>query len=365
MLIVDAHEDIAWNMLAFGRDYLESSLMVRQREAANSPRRGGQAMLGWSDWLQGRVGVVFATLYASKRSDMSSSKYGYRDMAEAHELYKQQLSTYHELVATHPDKFRLITNQTHLTDVLMGWQTNNPQVGLVILMEGAEGIQHPQELRWWYEQGVRIIGPAWSQTRYAGGTGAPGPLTDLGHELLEGMADLNMVLDLSHMTDEGVEAALEIYPGPIIASHSNARALLPQSNSPERHLSDSTILRLAKRGGIIGVVLANPFLDDTVTWLDTARPVTLAQVVAQIDYYCQLIGDTAHIGIGSDFDGGFGAELAPQGMESVADLVKIGAALADYGYGDDDIEAIMGDNWLNLLRHTLPSPKGRVHLGGK
>jgi len=364
MLIVDAHEDIAWNMLAFGRDYLESSLVIRQREA-NNPTRGGHAMLGWSDWLQGRVGVVFATLYASKLGGMSSSKYGYRDIAEAHKLYKQQLSTYHGLVTTHPDKFRLITNQTHLADVLRGWQTDSPQVGLVILMEGAEGIQHPQELQWWYDQGVRIIGPAWSQTRYAGGTGAPGPLTQLGYELLEAMADLNMVLDLSHMTDEGVEAALEIYPGPIIASHSNARTLLPLSNSPERHLSDSTVLRLTKRGGVIGVVLANPFLDDTVTWTDTARPVTLAQVVSQIDYYCQLIGDTAHIGIGSDFDGGFGAELAPQGMESVADLVKIGAALADYGYGDDDIEAIMGDNWLNLLRHTLPSPKGRVHLGGK
>ncbi len=68
MMIVDAHEDLAWNMVAFGRDYTQSVAQTRAREASTPiPGYVGEAMLGWPDWIQGGVGLVFATLYATQK----------------------------------------------------------------------------------------------------------------------------------------------------------------------------------------------------------------------------------------------------------------------------------------------------------
>jgi membrane dipeptidase len=82
--------------------------------------------------------------------------------------------------------------------------------------------------------------------------------------------------------------------------------------------------------------------------------VTLQHVVAQIDYVCQMAGDADHVGLGTDFDGGFGVQATPAGIDTVADLQKLAPLLAERGYSQDDIAAILGQNWLNRLRQNLP-----------
>jgi membrane dipeptidase len=239
---------------------------------------------------------------------------------------------------------------------LTEWVAASPEqrrVGLILLMEGADGVRQPEELAFWFYQGERNIAPAWIGTRYAGGTGEPGPFTPAGRVLLQEMAELGLILDLSHLAEEGVEEALASYPGPIMASHSNARALL-LANQPDRHLSDQTIRRLAERGGVIGVVLPNDFIKNGITLADPKSKVTLTDVVTHIDHMSRLVGHTNHIGLGSDFDGGFGRAHTPAGLESVADLPRLGDALAEHGYSPNQVEAIMGGNWLSLLRRALP-----------
>lgn len=361
MIVVDAHEDIAMNILLYGRDYSRSVADTRQREAGTAiPQRGGVAMLGWPEWLTGRVAVVFATLYVSpaRYREGPWDTQCYANKAQAHRLYWQQVHTYQQLAAAHPDKFYLIRSRADLEQGLAPWQNGNStgrRVGLVLLMEGADGILQPSELPDWHAAGLRIIGPAWDATRYAGGTQHPGPLTNAGRELLRQMARLGMTLDLSHMTDAGVDEALDTYSGPIIASHSNARALLPNAPQPQRHLRAETIRRIAGRGGVIGVVLLQSFLGDGgIPFKDLRRQLPLETVIAQIDYSCQLVGHTRHIGLGSDMDGSFGQERTPFGLDSVADLTVIGEELSKRGYSAADIEGIMGGNWLNLLRRTLP-----------
>ncbi len=358
MIIVDAHEDLAWNMLSFGRDYTQSVAQTRLREA-NTPIPGyvGQAMLGWPDWIAGQVGVIFATLYASpaRRARPWATQY-YHQAEEAYQLLQAQLRLYQKLVTDHADKFYLISSRADLRAGLVDWAglaQDRRRVGLVLLVEGADGIRQPSELPYWYEQGVRIIGPAWAATRYAGGTAEPGPFTEAGRALLQSMAELGLILDLSHLTDEAVEEALDRYPGSIIASHSNARALLGD-NDPDRHLSDRTIRCIAARQGVIGVVLPNDFLKNGVRLSDPRSRVTLVDVVAHIDYSCQLVGGVGHIGLGSDLDGGFGLEHVPSGLDSVADLPRIGEALDKRGYNSAEVEAVLGRNWLNLLERTLP-----------
>lgn len=369
MIIIDAHEDIAWNVLTFQRDYTRSVSETRTLEVGSeAPARNGDTLLGWPEWVRGRVGLIMATLFAapSRRCKGSWDVVCYADPQAAHRLYWTQLDVYRRLEDQHPDKFRLVADGAALDEVLEGWrnypvadgdegswEVAAPPIGLVLLMEGADGIRDPGELERWYQAGLRIIGPAWSATRYAGGTWEPGGFTREGHTLLEAMADLGMALDVSHLSDEGVQQALDRYPGQILASHSNARALLADSAEPQRHLSDPIIRAIAEREGVIGIAIYNFFLSGAWRPADGREGVSLDHVAAQIDHVCQVTGSATHVGIGTDFDGGFGLQGVPAGLDSVADLGLIGGALKSRGYEQNDIDAVLWGNWARLLKHTL------------
>jgi membrane dipeptidase len=381
MLIVDAHQDLAYNILTFGRDYSRSALKTRAREqGSETPQRNGDTLLGWPEYRRGRVGVIFATLFASPARHALGDwdTQAYKTSEQAHELYRGQVDAYYRLVDKHPQRFRLICSHKDLQAVISIWmqEDNHPTetlpspeepeldeegqpeqlplpVGLVMLMEGAEGVRHPGELGEWWQLGVRIIGPAWAGTRFCGGTREPGPMTKEGFELLEAMAEIGFVLDVSHMDEPAVLQALEAYPGTIIASHSNAAALLKGADT-NRHLSDRVIAGLLERDAVIGTVIYNGFLQPGWRMADGRQQVTLQEVVAQIDYICQRAGDPLHAGIGTDFDGGYGWQSVPGEIDSIADLPKLVPLLAEKGYQKDDIAAIFGRNWLDRLNGILP-----------
>jgi membrane dipeptidase len=375
MLIVDAHEDLAWNMLTFGRDYTLSSAQIRQAEAGGpTPDLNDDALLGWPDYQRGQVAVVFASLYVTPiRYQLGGwDRLAYADVSQAERLYRQQIDAYERLANDHADKFRLIYARRDLGEVLKTWEDdlssspkdkqgaagdeaseNGSLVGLVISMEGAEGVRDPGELDQWWQRGVRIIGLAWSGTRFCGGTKEPGPLTAEGFAMLEGMSDLGFGLDLSHMDEQAALQALDAYPGVIIATHSNAQALVKDPSS-NRHLSDRLIHGIIERDGVIGLVAYNGFLKAGWRRGDRRQEVGLDRLVAQIDYICQLAGDARHAGIGTDFDGGFGLQSVPPGIESIADLQNLAAPLAEMGYTSEDIAAILGANWLARLKKILP-----------
>lgn len=359
-LVVDAHEDIAWNMLSFGRDYFRSVEETRESERGSyAVTRNGTALLGWPDWVSGRVAIIFASLYVSPRRWQVHplETQVYADFADAKKLYWGQMDVYTRMVEEQGEKMGLVLNQADLGSILKTWEgepPTSPRVGLVIAMEGAEGITDLAELDEWVQRGLRILGPCWSGTRFAGGTREPGPLTDQGRDLLVAMSELGLILDLSHMAEEATLEALDRYEGVVIATHSNARALLSGIDFPDRHLSDTVIKRIAERGGVIGVVPLNSFLAADWRKGDPRDRVTLEHIVDQIDHICQLVGSAAHVAIGSDFDGGFGLEMIPTGLDSVADLRLIGDALGSRGYDQDVIAALLSGNWLRILRHSLP-----------
>jgi len=359
MFVVDSHEDIAWNMQQFGRDYLQAAADTRARETGLPViGQNGNTLLGWPDWVRGRVAVIFSTLFAAPQRHCAGSweSICYRTPAEAEHLYREQLDLYHRLADTHPEKLALITCGRDLKRVLQTWEekTSNPTVGLVILMEGADAITHPQRLHEWYERGLRIVGPAWSGTMYAGGTKEPGPITGAGFELLDAMADRGMALDISHLSEEGCLQALDRYPHVVIASHGNPAALITNSPTPERHFSDLVISRLAERGGVLGVTAYNKFLRGDWVRADGRQEFTLDHVAEHIDYICQLTGSAEHAALGSDFDGGLGLEDTPSDLDTVADLQFIGDRLAGRGYSPVEVEAVLGGNWLQMLQSALP-----------
>lgn len=359
--IVDAHEDLAYNASILGRDYSRSVVETRRLERGSSfIRERDNSMLGWPEYLIGNVRLVFSTLFvmpAAHANDITR-KACYRDSDEARRLCLDQIAHYQSLVETHPDKFTLIRGTADLDGLLKAGQgpedTPMPPVGLVLLMEGAESIQDPVELGDWWSRGLRMIGPAWQGNRYCGGTDEPGPLTRIGKELLKEMAAFNFVLDLSHMDEEAVLDSLDFYTGSVMASHSNAAALLP-GYSGNRHLSKAVIRGLIERNGVIGVVPCNEFLLAGWRKNDGKQGVGLGHLIDHIDYICQLAGNAFHVGIGTDFDGGFGYESAPAEMDSIADLQKLAPMLAFRGYSTAEIEAVLGGNFIGLLKRSLPS----------
>jgi len=359
MFIIDAHEDLAYNVLADGRNYLESAYTTRATEAGSSiADTNGVCMLGLPEWLRAGVAVIFATLTAIPRSRAQVGEPSYPVIEAAYQQAIAQLNIYRHWVATH-SQLVLITHQHHLDDVLTSWATpasqshNQRQVGLVLLIENADLIRTVDEVDFWYDQGVRVIGPAWHTNRYTASTNDSGPLTELGRELLDRMQRFGMILDLSHMADEACLEALERYTGPVIASHANPRRLV----AINRLLSDQVIAGLIARDGVIGIMPLNWALDPA--WREkTKADIHLDSVVDAIDIVCQIAGNPRHVGLGSDFDGGQGAEAAPAELDTIADLPLIADALRSRGYQDEAIVAIMGGNWKRVLTQHLPRLDG-------
>ena len=359
-LIVDAHEDLAWNMLTFGRDYTLPVEETRRREKGSYIiEKNGDTTLSWQEYQRGQVAFVFATLFAApvrvKVADWDTQVYA--NAEEAYKIYSRHLDAYERLFDQHPDKFAPVHTTRQLETVLEKWNhqaESAAPTGLVTLMEGGDGIRSIDELEEWWERGVRVIGPAWMSTRYCGGTREPGPLTKEGRALLEAMAPLGFSLDLSHMAWESALEALDLYDGPIIASHANALKRVENATS-NRFLTDEIIAGIIQRDGVIGIVPFNRFLDQNWKNSDPRSACSLDMVVAQIDYICQKAGNTRHVGFGTDFDGGFGLQQLPAELDTIADLHKIAPLLEARGYSQNDITAIFGGNWIELLRRTLPA----------
>lgn len=345
-IIVDSHQDIAWNKIALHRDFLESVAEKRAREGASPAHGEGQALVGFPELIAGNVRVVFATIYvAQARPDREGWGKVYNNAQEAHDQGMEQIA-YYAMLAMDP-RVSLITSRADLDRVIA---SKEPHVGMVLLMEGADPIVTPEQTPEWFNAGVRIVGPAWSQTRYSGGTRAPGPLTDLGRALMPQLERVGIILDASHMAEQSFFDAAELYHGTIIASHSNCRAFV----NTDRQLNDEMIRVILKRDGVIGSVIYNRFIK--ADWDISAKKeaVTLADVVRHMQHICDMVGDTFHVGIGTDFDGGYGVESTPKEIETVADLQKFGDALLTAGFNDTDVTNILGGNWLRLLRRALP-----------
>ncbi|HSG41558.1 MAG TPA: membrane dipeptidase [Anaerolineales bacterium] len=363
MLIIDSHQDLAWNILTFGRDYTRSVDETRRLEVGTSvPKHNGDALVGWPEYQRGNVAIVFSTLYATPAKKQEAwDVLVYKDAETAHRLYRDQLDVYRKLTDSHPDKFCLITSTPELDSVIKHWSTpvengaGHP-VGLIQLMEGADAIRSPHELPEWWELGLRMIGLAWAGTRYSGGTDEPGPLTDEGRDLLSAMADFNFILDLSHMDEASARESLDRYDGPVMATHANCASVVKNPDT-NRHLTDDVIRGLIEREAVIGVVPFNTFLKAGWKRLNGSRreEVSLDMLIGHIDHICQLAGDSLHVGIGSDFDGGFGLQSIPPELDSIADLPLIATKLMERGYTETDAANVLGSNWLRFLKKNLPS----------
>lgn len=352
MLIIDAHLDLAWNALQWNRDLQHSVYTIRTGESHLSGAGRGQGTVAFPEMRQGRIALCFATLLA-RSTGRPIQNLDYSSPYQAYAIAQGQLAYYHALDKA--GEVHLIHQMEQLEEHIDVWQQweesterRQPAIGLVISMESADPILTLEQLPAWKEAGVRIIGPAhYGPGRYAGGTSTEIGLGFEGKQLLREMEMLGIILDLTHLSDEGFWEAMDSFGGFVLASHNNCRALVPH----QRQFDNKQLHAIIAREGVIGVAFDNWMLRPGWTRgaSDNER-VTISHVADHIDHICQLAGNSQHAAIGSDLDGGFGREQSPADLDTIADLQHMTEILSKRGYGDKDIVAIMHGNWLRLLR---------------
>lgn len=354
MITVDAHLDLSMNALEWNRDLTRpvSEINAREKGMTDKPDRGN-ATVSLPELRKGNIGLVVATQIARYVAPGNPLP-GWHSPEQAWAQTQGQLAWYQAMVEK--GEMSQIRNLGQLESHLGLWENgednSSKPVGFILSLEGADSIVNLDYLEKAYESGLRALGPAhYGPGRYAFGTDSSAPLNEQGKALVRKMDELGIILDATHLCDLAFWDALEIYQGPVWASHNNVRALVDHN----RQFSDEMIKALTDRGAVIGGAFDAWMLSPG--WVrgkstPKERNVTIDTVLDHLDHICQVAGNANHIGIGSDLDGAFGTEQSPSDLETIADLHKIPDLLRKRGYSDQDINKVMGENWLNFLKRA-------------
>ena len=351
--IIDSHLDLSWNALSYNRDLTETIEQVRQRETGMTDNRGrGRCTVSLPEMRRGGVCVCLGTVLC--RTNRSKQPMRRIDLDVANQdiacaIGRGQLEYYRLLEER--GEIRLIKTRGELQSHFENWTSKDP-IGMIIAMEGADPIVSPRQAERWFADGLRSVGMVhYGRSAYAVGTGDYGPLTPAGVEMLKEFARLGMIVDMTHSSDQSFFQTLDVFPGPVLASHNNCRALVPG----DRQYSDEQIKLLISRGGVIGSAFdAWMCKPGFVAGQSTGEDVPLTNVIDHIDHICNLAGNTNHVAIGSDLDGGFGNEQTPAGIDTIADLQKLAPLLRERRYSETDIDKIFHGNWLRFFSEALP-----------
>ncbi len=333
---IDGHLDLAYLALN-GRD-MTASVAADAAHALTLPtlREGG-------------VRVALGTIFTELGGDPKTEAVSYRDSDDldgAMRVGVAQLEWYESMEQR--GEIAIVRTRRDFERALAG----NGPLGIVLLMECADPIRSPDEVAWWHARGLRVVGMSWGHgSRYSGGNGRAGGITDIGRRMIEALDACGILHDASHLSRQAFDELLALTNTRVIATHSNAQSLLAPS---ERHLTDEQMRAIAARDGWIGLNLYGRFLAQN-------RRATLADCVAHSMHTARIVG--AHrVGLGSDLDGGFGREQLPLEIQSPAQYAALLDGLDAAGFaslpGADASawrEQFAHDNLARVLRATLPA----------
>lgn len=329
-VVVDAHSDVFCDV-ARRRQHGETDVLRRLHVPA---------------WRAGGVDVVVTTLYTEPehkpdralRRAVTLLGAGLNDLDETYEIV---------LCRTRAEIDQAVSRN---------------HIAFILAMEGGEPIQDGVEsLRVFYQLGVRVLGFTWNQRNLlAEGVGeerAAGGLTELGREMVREANRLGILLDVSHLSVKSFWDMLETSDAPIIASHSNAKALCGH----RRNLDDDQARALAAKGGIIGVNGVASFLHDD------AHQAGIESVLDHVDYLAKLVG-IEHIALGPDFvdylrtgPASFGSSnfssgeeiISPRGFENITAMPNVTAGLLQRGYSEAEVRGVLGGNFLAVFTRVV------------
>jgi len=303
-LIIDAHQDTILSIIEKGKDIFKRSDM----KEVDIPRM-----------REGNLDVAFFALYTSKK--LRGKK--------APKRLRELLACFEKII-----KNKELKHVKKLDDML----NLGNKIGIVLSIEGSDGIRDNKDLEFFYKKGLRCASLTHNlENQYA--TGAKGDpkkgLKKKGEEIIKKMEELGIILDVSHLNEKSFWDVVKIAKKPFIASHSNCFELKKHF----RNLKDDQIKAIAEKKGVIGINFWSK-----VTGLDN----DVASLVDHIDYIVKQVG-IDHVGFGSDFDG---CNDYPKGMEDVSKIGNITKELVKRGYSEEDIKKVLGMNHFRVFKEV-------------
>jgi membrane dipeptidase len=251
----------------------------------------------------------------------------------------QVIDRFYKELHDHEDKMMLFTKVSDVREA-----EKHGKIAAMLSIEGGEAVEADLGiLRMLHRLGLRAMTLTWNErNQIADGAGegrTKGGLTNFGVELVKEMNNIGMVVDVSHLSDPGFFDVIETTTKPVIASHSNCRAIC----NHRRNLTDDMIKILADNGGVMGMNFSAAFVDEN------KEKATLERVLDHVDHIVK-VASVDHVGIGSDFDG---IENTPKGLEDVTRMPYLTEGLLKRGYKEDDIRKILGENFLRVFSEVI------------
>ena len=330
-LVVDTHNDTILHLI-------KSPPFITSGTGPQAPRRslGEKSEYGQIDIPRTQMGGVDCLLFAMYVSPLYSSR-----------LLRlvQMLDAFNVEVGKNPDTIRVATSHKEIIETV-----NDGRIAAVITVEGGEPLEGKIEsLRTVYRLGARSLTLThFPRNDLGDGSGADSGshLTDFGREVVEEMNRLGMIVDISHINETGFWDVVGLSTDPILATHSNCKALC----SHHRNLEDDQIRAMAEKGGVINLSFCAGFIKDGVGFGDpeALKKVTILDWLDHLDHAVELVG-TDHVGIGSDLDGGCGFP----GLDDITRFPDLTQGLVSRGYSDQDIKQILGGNNMRVFKKVL------------
>ena len=361
-LIIDLHLDLAWDALFWNRDLTLTAHEVRRQEENDIPQvadgfNNGLCTATFPELRRGSVGVMLSTIMSRIEPRYRDSRRdGMRTQEQAIAVGRGHLAYYQEM--SRRGEIKSVRGIGDLNEAVEVWQnpTERTPIYHILSMESADPIIDPDDVAFWWDAGLRVVGPAhFGHNTYIHGTFTEGGLKPAAKPLYKAMREAGMILDITHMADQAVWESFDLWDGPIMASHCTCRSIV----GSQRLLSDDMIRELVRRDGIIGLVFCQFFIDPDIDW--NALPSREAWVpkygmdglIPHIENIANLAGGSLeNIAIGTDLDGGFGAEMAPTDLDTIADLQKFAEVLRGAGISQKDINGILHENSLRFFRRA-------------
>ena len=194
---------------------------------------------------------------------------------------------------------------------------------------------HPERLEDLYLAGFRMSTLGWNEKNpLTGSCKTGGGLTDLGREYVNQAQKRGMIIDVSHISDEGFWDIVKITQAPIVASHSNSRMVC----NVERNLTDDMFRAICETDGVVGINLYSAFL---------GKHPTIDTVCDHIFHFVELDPSGKHISLGGDLDG---CEALPEGFSGIQDYQKLAQRLLQRGLGEEMLQNIFWNNAIGVMK---------------
>ncbi len=360
-LIIDLHLDLAWDALYWNRDLTLTAHEVREQERNEIPQVAddydtGSCTVTYPEMRRGSVGIMLSTIMSRTEPRYRKRRDGMRTQEQAIAMGRGHLEYYRAMARR--GEIAPVTSLAGLEAAVEAWKDPAPGTPVyhILSMESADPIADPEDVGFWWDAGLRVVGPAhFGHNTYIHGTFTEGGLKPAAKELFRAMREAGIVLDITHMADRAVWESFDLWDGPVMASHCVSRSLVPG----QRHLTDDMIAELVRRGGIIGLVFCQYFMNPEFEWTEELFQVPreakfgMEGLLPHVERISELAGGSlANVAIGTDMDGGFGAELTPTGVDTIADLQGFAEVLGNAGIGGAEIDGILHGNALRFFREA-------------